>query len=239
MKFISHAILFVLFSYASTSFAGETASWRAKEILAIINGNFELHQSWIKKASSSERFIKNALKAGRELEERSDTNDVTRIEALMIELLSTRYSIEGRWLQKNNFIENATWTDNRIIDPNRFELGKVSFRQVQSKNTVQYDISRGLTIEGQRSSLLRMKDGLAPIGPDGKPILLCRMFNTPKSSFFEITETESGKFIAMTNSGMSKQDACISYSSANSKYWKLRLKTLYDNNNVIINYSDK
>lgn len=217
------------------SVANEHLSWKAKEAQKIINGDEKLHQKWIEGAGS-DMFLKGALRAVKELEQLEATKDVTPAEALIIEMLSQKYNLGDRWKTKYKFIENAVWANNSIIDLNRVELGKVTFRQVQAGITIQYDISRGMNIEGQRSSSGRMADGLSPIGPDGKPILLCRMFNTEKASFFEITQSERKNFLKMTQSGMKTQDACLTYGSALSKYWKERLRTFYDSNNVIITY---
>lgn len=68
----------------------------------------------------------------------------------------------------------------------------------------------------------RMKSGIAPIGPDGLPVLLCRLFSDLDTPYFEMAYTDASAFINESHSGLNVGNACIVGEQA-SAYWKDRV----------------
>jgi hypothetical protein len=68
-----------------------------------------------------------------------------------------------------------------------------------------------------------MRNGLSPAGPDGKLVRLCRLFDHPKASFFEMSYSQSLDFVKI-GADMPVDDLCGFYPGLHSRYWPKRLK---------------
>jgi hypothetical protein len=214
----------------SSSFASAHLSEDAAQ--EIINGNSQLKEKWLKKAEH-EDFMEHAIISIQSLVGKNNPLNISEHENLIIELMSKKYKLDNKWGEKNNIIENSVWQNNSLIDLDRVQLGTVKFPTINAYSTIQYDMSsEKRMITGQKLSSTLMRQGHAPIGPDGKSIKLCRLINHPSASFYEMSEYESHGFIKYSYSFMDVNQACIEYKSSLAKYWQKRRLGYLDENNV-------
>lgn len=197
-------------------------SLNAKTVLKIVEGNYEIKQKWIAD-KNRERVIERVIKGGDELSMSNPGKYETKIEQLIVDLAENRFHSAGQWKNQNDYIANKVWENNAMIDRERSDLGNSHFRQVQGHGVIQYDLSgNGIIHEGQSQSGMRMREGLSPIGPDGLPMVLCRILRSPNASFFELTKTESIAFIKLASESLSRDEVCMSHSASSKEYWKKR-----------------
>lgn len=69
----------------------------------------------------------------------------------------------------------------------------------------------------------RMQHGLAPIGPDGQPIVLCRLNDDPRGMYFEMDRHLAWRLLNGIASNMSIEQACLS-DEIFGQYWPKRLQ---------------
>lgn len=237
MKLSLLATLFI----GSTSIANATEAPQLSSFARIASeisnemasGDQRQKNSWVNRAQNDE-FLHKALDGVHEYINKVHPVNVKESEKLVLALLSTRYITNEKWKSHNNLIGNKVWTNNDLIELDRVELGSVEFPLVKARSTIQHDMNaENRIIKGQRLSSTLMRTGFAPIGPDGKPVKLCRLVKHPKASFFELSESESSTFISASRSRMSDFQACVLYSGAMKRYWPNRLEDFYDENHVI------
>lgn len=218
----------VLLQACSATHSGndKRLSTNAKTVLKIIEGNNEIRQKWIDD-SNRDKVIAKAIKGGDEISISNPGKYEAAVEKFIIDLVESKFHNPGQWMAQNNFIANKVWENNENIQLERSDLGKSNFRQVQGYGVIQYDLSgNGIFHEGQLQSIMRMRNGLGPIGPDGQPVLLCRILRSPNASFFEVTKTESIRFIKLASKSLSRDEICMNHSTASEEYWKIRGATL-------------
>lgn len=75
------------------------------------------------------------------------------------------------------------------------------------------------------NSLERMQKGLAPVGPDGQGIMLCRLNDDPRASYFEMDRHLSWRLLNAIKSGMTTERACLT-DEIFGDYWIHRLDRL-------------
>jgi hypothetical protein len=71
------------------------------------------------------------------------------------------------------------------------------------------------------NSMERMKKGLSPVGPDGAPVVLCRLNDDSRASYFEIEQNLAGRLLNAISSNMTLERACLTDGMISS-YWKQR-----------------
>lgn len=113
------------------------------------------------------------------------------------------------------------------LERNKIDKAVMGARMHPSSAQHSPRISDGADYPELKTSLVRMKSGLAPIGPDNSPMLLCKLNDDPRASYFEVTERESWKILNVLMSGMSKDQACLG-ESVIPYYWKDRAKNLFN-----------
>lgn len=86
------------------------------------------------------------------------------------------------------------------------------------------------TNEIPATSKHRMREGLPPVGPDGKDILVCRFLYLTEAPYYEMTYSDAERLIPKLNSNMTLSQACISSSVHMSTYWNHRVNDFNTNN---------
>lgn len=74
---------------------------------------------------------------------------------------------------------------------------------------------------------LAMLEGVAPVGPDGKQVELCRIVESKNASYFEMASTDVRPILSLLESDMDIQTACLSKELA-ANYWKARHGDFFD-----------
>lgn len=165
--------------------------------------------------------------------------DLQKKEKDVLTQVVQKTGIHGHWIEYNNSaIANNVMADNHLVQLNQMNYGKVYFPVIKAKNTIQYDEHDPKNIQIKYSNSLsstRMRNGIPAIGSDGQAVQLCRLINDSNATFFEVSKTNSYNFVKYSGSGMSMQDACISYPGTLNRYWKKRYLDFFDNNGVPIN----
>lgn len=224
------AVLLAISSFANAH--SNSTNWSEDSAQDIIDGDIKLKEKWLKNAEH-EDFMKHAIISIQSLVGKTNPLSVRKHENLIVKLMSKRYKLDNKWGEKNSIIKNNVWQNNSLIDLDRVQLGTVRFPTVNAYSTTQHDMSSETRmITGQKLSSTLMRQGFAPIGPDGKSIRLCRLINHPSASFYEMSEYESHNFIKSSYSFMDVNQACIEYKSSLSKYWQKRRLGYFDENNV-------
>lgn len=155
------------------------------------------------------------------------------------------YRLKEKWLI-NFFVEahpgmNDYWNDSYVfermkvnhadslIELERNIVGKTHLGARMHTGSAQQSpkISDGTIYPELKTSLSRMRHGMAPIGPDNKPLLLCRLHDDQRASYFEVSENDSWRILNVLGSGMSKTQACLE-EDAIPYYWKDRAKNLFN-----------
>lgn len=122
-----------------------------------------------------------------------------------------------------------------LIDLRRIKLDKFHIGASLEKNSAQYSVreSDGAVYPDLKNSRMRMLSGLAPIGPDNESLILCRLHNDPRASYFEISKHDSWRLLNAIGSGMTIDQACMS-ESMTPLYWKKRIDSLIDKRGNIV-----
>lgn len=155
------------------------------------------------------------------------------------------YRLKEKWLIQ--FLEKSYpgmkdyWNDSYVFDGMRVNhadslielerniVGKTHLGARMHPGSAQHSprISDGSVYPELKTSLSRMRSGMAPIGPDNKPLLLCRLNDDQRASYFEVSENDSWKLLNALGSGMSKTQACLEEDII-PYYWKDRAKHLFN-----------
>lgn len=155
------------------------------------------------------------------------------------------YRLKEKWLLK--FIYESYpgmkdyWSDayvfdsmrvihaDKLIDLERNIVDKAYMGARMHPGSAQYSpkISDGAVYPELKTSLTRMRSGLAPVGPDNKPLLLCKLNDDPRAAYFEISESESWRLLNALGTEMTKDQACLG-EKVIPYYWKDRAKNLFD-----------
>ncbi len=152
---------------------------------------------------------------------------IENLEALQLGIISRHQSLPAGWESTNRYAGTLTHENDDLIELDRFGLGVVDFATVQARSTVQYDLSGDTRrIVGQKLSRTMMREGLAPIGPDGHLVVLCRLNKSPYASFFELKESQVDRFLAFSGSKMSREQACLKHPDVPAHYWQSRLRAI-------------
>jgi len=114
-----------------------------------------------------------------------------------------------------------------LIDLNRvylypFEMGA---RMNEHGGFLSVDPADKATESQAYNTLERMQKGLAPVGPDGRGILLCRLNDDPRASYFEMDRHLSWRLLNAISSGMTLERACLT-DEIFGDYWKYRFDRL-------------
>lgn len=149
-------------------------------------------------------------------------------EGNLIRLIGKAYpGMASYWVDAIYFNDVRIIQSDKIIDLARVHIKPFEMGAKQTENgffysTDEADHATPVTAENSHE---RMKKGLAPIGPDGLPILLCRLNDDPRGSYFEVTHREAVRLLNALSSGMSLERACLT-DEIFGDYWKSRLKAL-------------
>ncbi|WP_025562589.1 hypothetical protein [Psychromonas sp. SP041] len=161
-------------------------------------------------------------------------SDLGKAEDLMIDTIKASGEHFGAWESRDSGIESEVMASDDLISLERVLLGKVEFKEVPVKYTVQKDpSSETRVVTGNYISRGLMRDGRAPVGPDGLQLVLCRLFNMPDAKFYELSSTQAVGFINASESNMNFNEACITFEPLLKTYWKKRLSDIIDEQNSI------
>ena len=72
-----------------------------------------------------------------------------------------------------------------------------------------------------------MKAGLPGVGPDGKPVQLCRLIRDRQASYYELSYSEAHAVLHDVEWPASFDEACLP-AAATSEYWQQRVRGLVD-----------
>lgn len=72
-----------------------------------------------------------------------------------------------------------------------------------------------------------LRSGLAPAGPDSKPVQVCRFIKVKSASYYEMAYTDVEPMLSATGSKMSREEACLTPNLAKA-YWTYRYHDLID-----------
>lgn len=121
-------------------------------------------------------------------------------------------------------VNETIYQQDSLIDLDRIQYGSVSYEERQVSNGFSVkDINRPIRPDAV-TSLRLLSEGKAPIGPDNKPIEVCKMGGSLSAPFIEISFTQKQKFEEVTDLGFYN---CITGRYAHS-YWSARLGDFRD-----------
>lgn len=116
-----------------------------------------------------------------------------------------------------------------LIDLQRSKVDTVKLGARMHDYTSQYSVreSDGAEYPELRTSHFRMKAGLAPIGPDNEPLIVCRLHDDPRASYYELAQHDAWRLLNALGTGMSLNQACMSEKVV-PNYWRQRIDILID-----------
>lgn len=171
-------------------------------------------------------FMKNA----------SSNDDYRLYEKWLVEFIYESYpGMTSYWNDAYVFEDMRVVHADSLIDLERNIVGKANMGARMHSGSAQYSprISDGAEYPELKTSLTRMRSGLAPIGPDNKPLLLCKLNDDARATYFEVAESESWKLLNTVGSGMTKAQACLE-EAVIPYYWKDRAENLFNKRERVI-----
>lgn len=167
----------------------------------------------------------------------SESQDVYRLKEkwLVNFIIESHPGMEGYWNDVYHFDSMSIVHADRIIDLERSVVDHSIMGARMHPGSAQYSprISDGAEYPELKTSLARMRSGMAPIGPDNKPMILCKLNDDPRASYFEVSQTEAWKLLNVLGTGMTTKQACMSESMI-PYYWKERARNLFNVRQKII-----
>lgn len=138
-------------------------------------------------------------------------------------------NLRGYWNDVYSFGDMKVVQADSLIDLQRIRIEEVQLGARMHDYTSQYSVrqSDGALYPELMNSHLRMKSGLAPVGPDNEPLVLCRLHDSPRASYFEMAEIDAWRLLNALGSGMTLEQACME-DDVVPGYWKKRIETLID-----------
>ena len=198
----------------------------------LVENNLDSKDNWIKDENSG---LQEKALAIQTYALYGNNPNLKFAEILMIDVLRANGLSIGPWKERDSKIESNVMANDNLISLQRVMYGKVKFKEIAAKYTIQKDQSeKTREITGNFLSRTLMRNGEAPAGPDGRPVRICRLFNIDNATFYELSEIQSIEFVNNSESNMSLDQACITYKPLVKTYWKNRLKDFIDNQGVEI-----
>lgn len=196
----------------------------------LIDSNLENKESWILDKRSD--FQEKAL-ALQTYVLYGDNPNIHLAEELMLNVLKENGLQAGPWKERDSGIDSTVMANDDLISLQRVMYGDVNFKEMAVKYTIQKDPSvETREITGNSLSRTLMREGKPPAGPDGAPVRICRLFNVPTATFYELSELQSISFVNNSESNMTLDEACITYAPILDVYWKNRLPEFISNQGV-------
>lgn len=154
--------------------------------------------------------------------------DYREAEGNLIRLIARAYPRMGNyWNNSYQHRDVQVVQSSNLIDLNRVYFNKFEMGAYQTDEGSFYSAlpEHHATESMAYNSQERMAMGLAPIGPDGTPIILCRLNDDPRASYFEMSQREGVRLLNALSTGMSLNRACLT-DEIFGDYWKVRLKDI-------------
>lgn len=211
--------------YSAGSVAGaEKVS--EKELNKFLSGDENVVQTWMSNSAKSDDDYSKYLNSIHSVKIKSE-KDAHSVESGIISLMSTKYILEGKWEDSSIEIGNRVMKNDSLIDLERPSVGSVYFSTTKGKyfDLIDYDSETYDVIDTFLSSTL-MRNGYPAVGPDAKPIMLCRLIDSKYSSLYEVSSLESSSFVNNSGSKMTIENACVTYPGTEHRYWKARYSVL-------------
>jgi len=191
-----------------------------KDIKNILDGDEKTLNEWKMKSLKGDysKFIIALQK-----EKIKDKERLRNAESVAIDLISINYKMNNNWSIADIDYPNPVMIDNSIVDLNRVSIGSVDFETIKVNNHYLInERSETWHVNDTFLSKTLMRQGYPAIGPDGKEIQLCRLFNNKNATFYEISSSTVKTFIEASHSKMTVNEACIQYPGALKSYWEKR-----------------
>lgn len=114
-------------------------------------------------------------------------------------------------------LSTIAYQQDSLVDLERSQYNKNEYKIVSIKGYQVSDTSQPIR-DTPRTSESLLFEGKAPIGPDNKPVVVCKIGNSSAAPFVELSEQQRDKYTKL--SGLSFK-TCLSGSTA-YLYWKAR-----------------
>lgn len=193
-----------------------------KELNKFLSGDEDVVQTWISNSAKSDKDYSKYLNSIHSVRIASE-KDAHSVESGIISLMSTKYILEGKWEDSSIEVGNRVMKNDNLIDLERPSVGSVYFSTTKGKyfDLIDYN-SETYDVRDTFLTSTLMRNGYPAIGPDAKPIMLCRLIDSEYSSLYEVSNLESGSFVNDSGSEMTIEDACVTYPGTEHRYWKAR-----------------
>ncbi len=120
-------------------------------------------------------------------------------------------------------VSHNIYQQNTLFDLDRVQLSETDYPIVDFNGFETYN-----TLKPERTisstSKRRMVEGKSPIGPDNKPILVCRIGPSSEAPYVEISSWQKDRFEERTGMNF---DRCL-FGNTESKYWQHRISDFID-----------
>lgn len=188
-------------------------------------------------SESSYEEIQGVLsRFGEGMSDAESVDDYRALEKAFVKLVHEAYpNTKSYWNDLYTYGDMKVVQSDALIDLERIKVDKVILGARMEEYTSQKSPrkSDGAIYPVLMTSHVRMKSGLAPIGPDNQPVVLCRLHDDPRASYFEMSKHDAWRILNAVGSGMSTTQACMSESVVPG-YWKEREKNLIDGRGNIV-----
>lgn len=149
-------------------------------------------------------------------------------EANLVRMIISAYpNMNGYWNNVQIHDGLSVVQSDRIIDLNRvfIEVFEMGAYQGEEADYLSVKEEHHASKASGYNSHERMRMGLSPVGPDGLPVLLCRLNDDPRASYFELNHHLAGRLLNAIASNMTISRACLT-DEIMGRYWEKRPSSL-------------
>lgn len=128
------------------------------------------------------------------------------------------------WRDTHDWNDITVHLSATLINPEVVPVSQAQMEEKQGKRTTYLEATP--FIESATFAMTnrhRMRTGLPAIGPDNRPMVLCRLLRDRDAPYYELAQSDARDLIIETQSGMSLDQACLTQTLTKG-YWKLRAR---------------
>lgn len=138
----------------------------------------------------------------------------------------------GYWNARAHFGDLVVYQNHDLIDPRRIPPARVVLGEKQGAMYVLHDGDpMAAYAPGLGSSAALMRHGYPAVGPDAKPLMVCRLLESERAPYFEVSFSTLQEVAAPLRIFGSVASRCLSTPSG---YWSERHADYFDNHGARI-----